>query len=207
MKGSFLDIVVSLILLFQKFFRFKKVANLREKETFNNIWYPIWKEEKYYAYEDQPLVQQFAKYDAYSYDYLLIFIIWPIATLKLIVENEDIQLPLISDFKINKFWGSKKVAEVTLFALKKQFRGYYHLFSLMLMKMLRVVAKNSGVDGVVMECDKRLFFLLNKLGFVMHKIGQERYFEGSIVYPSYLEFEETVQHLKACKSPLYKFFR
>ena len=56
-----------------------------------------------------------------------------------------------------------------------------------------------------MATDARLFKLLNIMGFKMIKIGPEKFYEGSITIPAYIDLRDRKKVSK--RNPdLYKFF-
>lgn len=195
------------LFVFSRFFRIKIITNKKERAHFTRIWRKIWLEEGY-AKPGEPIVEKYAKYDKFSRDLLLKFFgIIPVGTLRIIRSNNDVGLPIVNDFEIEKPWGEKEVIEATLLTVVPQFRGFFHLASLTLMKAIYQYGKREKIEGVVIAADVRLFSLLTRrLGLPFYQIGQEKMYEGSITYPAYLSLEEAERVVKTKKPKLYRFF-
>jgi len=195
-------------------FKVIKVNSPKQAAIFNEIWTGIWIEQNYHSITGKTeseikknLSATFAAYDKYSKDYLLCLFKRPIGTFRIIQNNNEVGLPMVRDFKLQKnVQGKNALAEATLFALKKEFRGYLHLPSLMLMKGVFQCSWSDGYGEILIEADKRFFFLCKKTGLVMNQLTEEKFFEGSVTYPSILNFEETLKALKEKRPILHNFF-
>lgn len=191
-----------LSLALSKLFWIKIVRKSKEKEVFTAIWHKIWLEEGY-ALSEEPIVEKYSKYNFASTDFLAKLLgIIPVGTLR-IIRDSSLGLPVLNDFEIRKN-PEGKVAEVTLFTVRKQFRA--SLATLVLMKAMYRYAKKEN-DGIVIASDRRLFLLLTRiLGFPFRQIGPEKMYEGSMTYPAYLNFDEAEEVAKKKAPWLYMFF-
>lgn len=194
--------------ILSKLIQVKKIETQSEKELFTKIWYRIWLEEKYAEANDKSILIKYARYDPFSIDLLIKFLaIFPIGTVRIIKDNKEVGLPVLNDFEIEKIWKTKKIAEITLFTIIKQFRKFRHLVSLTVIKKIYDYVKKEKIEGIVIAGDRRLFFLLTTFfGFPFHQIGQEKLYEGSLTYPAYLDFEEAKSVLRIKNPQLFEFF-
>jgi len=185
--------------------RVKEVRSRKDKESFHRLWAEVWLEVGY-AYGGEPLPEveeYYAQFDPFSTDLLLLFLWFPIGTMRLIWENEEVGLPVFRDFEVVKDW-DKPVVELELLTLKPEWRGLAHLPSFILWREGYRRAKEAGCD-IVAALDRRFFHLLKRL-FPVHQIGKERFFQGSITHPVFLDLAEA-RRVLAKKNPLLlRFF-
>lgn len=168
----------------------KVVKSKRDKRAFDNIWRQSWKER---GYE----IEDFSIYDQSSLDLLAKFLgVFPVGTLRLIKSSS---LPILNDFQIN--WNGDKV-EATLLATRR----FGLVTMLLLMRKAYQILKKEGYNGVLMIADKRVFRLLKIIGFPAQPIFAEVWYKGSVVVPSYLDFNKAAETLKKRDFSLYRFF-
>lgn len=198
-------LIVRLLFFLSFFFPVKKVRSKKDRETFTQMWYAVWLKQNY-AQREEPIVEKYSKYNEFSLDLLLKFLgILPIGTFRFIHNNKDVGLPTLNDFEVKKCWlDDTKIIETTLLTVKKRYRSSpFHLPSLVLMRELARYCKKKRLEGSIMACDKRLFFLMRrKLGFPIHQIGKERFYEGSITYPAYINTAE-FHRIMRIKNPFF----
>ena len=190
--------------LYLLLFWIKEVKNNKDRNTFNFLWQKTWLNQGYATQETLPeLVKHYQKYDSISKDFILYFLNKPIGTIRLVVGNT---LPVLEDFEIQSEHIEIAKMEVTLMTLEHKFQRQDHLASLLMMRQFYRFARQNEYDGAVMATDSRLFKLLNVIGFHMIKIGQEKFYEGSITIPAYIDLVETAKKLPKRNMELYKFF-
>jgi len=181
-----------LLWILANFFPIKVVSNQKDRQAFTKIWHEIWLEEEY-AQPGESIIEEYSRYDAFSVDLLIKFLIFPVGTFRFIHNNDEVGLPTLNDFAVKKCWsGDDKIVEATLLTVKKKFRRRFsHILALVLMRELARYCKRNGLKGPIMACDKRLFFLMRqRLCFPIHQIGQEKFYQGSITYPVFINTEE-----------------
>lgn len=175
------------------FFPVKIVKTPRGRNSFTRLWHRIWVEE-HYASRDEPIVEKYAKYEEFSIDFLVAFLgVFPVATMRLIWDNQRIGLPTINDFSVKKCWNNDRIMEVTLLTVKRRFRGSFNIPFVVLMRALYRYHLENKVDGIVIAADKRLFFLLSrmiKLPFI--QIGEGKFYEGSVTIPAFMNHDDFV---------------
>lgn len=189
-------------------FPIRKVITPREKKIFQSIWHQIWIEEGY-AQPEEKIVEKYARYDSYSVDFLItLFYFFPIGTIRIIHYNSSVGLPVLNDFEVTPIWKSEKLIEATLLTVKRGYRKRcFHLPSLLLMRQMYRYALEKGVEGVLIAADKRLFRILTKkLLFPFIQIGPEKFYEGSVTIPAYLDFSLAAEVVKNKNPLLYWFF-
>jgi len=181
-----------ILIVLSWFFPVFKVSSQKDRKVFSRIWLKIWKEEGYYRDPNQDLIGEFSKYDRYSVDFLVKFLgLFPCGTARMIFYAKEIQLPVIKDFTVRRVWNSNQVAEITLLAVPRNYRRFLHLPMLVMLREMTRHSRKVGLEGVLMMVDKRFFFAMkDTLGFPIQQIGEERFYEGSITYPAYIEIEE-----------------
>lgn len=175
----------------------ERVQTKRQLKLFKNIWTSVWIDE-HYAEKDTLIEIQdhYQSLNDYSTDFLLYFLWIPIGTMRLIWGNKNIQLPVFSDFNIQKQYDEKNSVEYTLLTLKKNWRGLNYHAVMMLMGKGYKEAKKKGFNTMVASADQRLFyFMRRKLKMPFKKIGEEKFYEGSITIPCLFhsnEFDEII---------------
>lgn len=188
-------------------FRVKEVKTKREKKRFRDLWTSIWLHESY-AHKDEPLPKieaHYALFDHSSTDLLIQFLgIFPIGTMRLIWENQGVELPTLHDFDVSKDWEGS-VVELTLLTLKKEWRGLHLIPPLLLWREGYQRAKRSRMTGIVMAADRRLFRLLSRM-LPFRQIGEAKFYEGSETIPAFLDLEEAKATLAEKNPQLLKFF-
>lgn len=168
----------------------KVVKGKRDKRAFDKIWRQSWKER---GYE----IEDFSVYDQNSIDLLAKFLgVFSVGTLRLIKSSS---LPILNDFQIN--WNGDKV-EATLLATKR----FGFVTMLLLMRKAYQILKKEGYSGVLMIADKRVFRLLKIIGFPAQSLLPEVWYKGSVVVPSYLDFDRAAETLRKRDFFLYRFF-
>lgn len=190
----------------QFFFKVKEVKSKKDKILFRNIWTNIWIEEEYSTSVDilKKIEIHYNRFIPYSTDYLLKFLrVLPIGTMRLIWQNNEIKLPVLSDFKTEKIWKGS-VVEITLLTILKKWRGLAHIPSLFLFRKGYRHAKRKKAE-IVMAADWRLWKLLSKL-FPFEQIGEERFYEGSITVPAYLNFRQSEELYYRINKQIYRLF-
>lgn len=186
-------------------FPVKEVRSRKEKGVFEAIWYQVWLEEKYTCLEE-PILAKYAKYDKSSTDLLCMFLgILPIGTIRLIWEGFP-SLPILNDFEVKKIWKGQ-IVEFTLFTIKREWRGFGHFPSLMLMREGYRRAKRAGIEGIVIITEENLFKLLAKrLGLPFQSIGATKFYEGGLCFPAYMSIKKAERILPKSRPDLYNFF-
>ncbi len=186
----------------------KEVRNKEEEKTFKNLWIKIWIDEGYIGRDKtfEDIRKHYSLYDKYSRDFILYFNSNPIGTIRVIFPNQEIDLPVIKDFKIIKDF-DKNSAEFTLFTLVQEFRSKRakHIPSLMLMRAAYRCVRKNDITGILMAADFRLFSLLNKL-FEVKIIGPPQFYEGSKTIPAFIDIPSGEKKLQKTNPMLYKFF-
>lgn len=168
------------------------VSSEKDRHAFTQIWHEIWLEEKY-AEPGEAIIEEYAKYDALSVDVLVRFLVVPVGTVRFIHNDSEVGLPTLIDFAVEECWSSDdKIIEATLMAVKRGFRRRaLHIPALVLMRELARYCRRNGLEGGIMACDERLFYLMRRrLGFPIHQIGQEKFYQGSTTYPAFINTEE-----------------
>jgi hypothetical protein len=181
-----------LLRLSARLFPVKVVRTEKEKKIFTKLWHSIWLEEGY-AQPNEPIIEKYEKYDKFSTDFLVKFLgVFPVGTLRIIHNNNEVGLPVLNDFETKRCWQSDNIVEATLLTVSKKFRSRVkHIPSLVLMRELVRYGKNHNLEGAVMAVDQRLFFAMKrKLCFPLYQIGPEKFYEGSITYPAFIRTEE-----------------
>jgi len=180
-------ILVQILRLLAKFFPVRKVETQKDKEIFTKMWSTIWIEEGYYDYLGQPIIEEFSKYDRFSIDLIVKFLgIFPAGTFRFIRNNDEVGLPVLNDFEVKRIWSGDNIVEATLLTVPKKFRRLRLPF-LILMRELARYGRNNNLEGAVMMVDRRLFFLMRrKFKFPIHQIGSEKFYQGSITFPAYI---------------------
>ena len=190
---------------FYRFFILKEVKTEKERKVFTNIWYNIWIEEGY-AKPGELILKKKQKYEKISRDFLIKFLNIPIGTIRIIYNNNKIGLPITNNFKIQENFNDKKLVELSLFSVRKDYR-LSHLSNLISMKKIYKLIKKENIPGFLAALDRRLFlFLKEKLKIPLHKVGQEKFYEGSLTFPIYLDFKEGEEFLRQKDYKLYRFF-
>jgi len=170
------------------------VKKSQDKKVFESIWSEIWHEQ---GYEES--IEEFTQYDSVSTDFLLYFLFWPCGTLRIVHNNPKKELPVFHDFSIEKkLWKTENIKEITLFTVKKEFRGVklFYLPLLMLIRHLARLGKRKNVEGWVMMVDKRLFRFLRQIKIPIYQIGKEKFYKGSVTYPAYINNLEFLKMMR-----------
>lgn len=196
-----------LLSLLPRVFTVSTVKNSRQRKTFTNIWYKIWLEEKYAAATDS-IIEKYSVYNPFSIDLLVKFMgIFSVGTVRIIKSNNEVSLPVLNDFEVKQVWNGKELIEITLFTIKRRFRGSGSLPALMLMRAVYRYARKERLEGMVIAADERLFYLLKRsFGLPFRQIGKEKFYEGSLTYPAYLDIKEAEVLVKKRDQTLYRFF-
>jgi len=185
-------------------FRVKEVKSQKDRRIFHRLWTTVWVEVGY-AHKGEPLPgveAYYSQFNSFSTDLLLCFLWLPIGTMRLIWENKEVGLPVFRDFEVTRSWDGL-VVEFELLTLRPEWRGLAHLPSFVLWRAGYRRAKKEGCN-IVAALDWRFFHLLRRL-FPVRQIGQEKFFQGSMTYPVFLDVEETLKTL-AKKNPLLLCF-
>jgi hypothetical protein len=185
-----------------------KVANRpRDRKIFTEIWHTAWLGEGY-AVPGELIIEKYSKYDKFSVDLLVKFLgIIPLGTIRLIRNNSEVGLPVLNDFEVEKCWQrDNDLIEITLLAVKRKYRSrLFGLTSLILIRETVKYCKNNNMEGGIMACDKRLFFLIRrKLGFPIMQIGPEKFYEGSMTYPAFINAARFYKEIKE-RNPFLDF--
>lgn len=163
------------------------------KMIFEKIWKRIWLDENYSNSNDlDKIVAHYEIFDHCSSDFLLTFCFIPIGTVRII--RQDVKgLPVLNDFETTPSWKGK-VVEITLLTLKKEWRT--SPASLFLFREGYWEALRQKAEGVVIAADRRLFRTLRLVGLPFDKIGESKFYEGSITIPSFIPLERVPGTIK-----------
>lgn len=186
-------------------------VNQENKPYFNKIWQQTWIHQGYASEENiKNIAGHYSQFDQQAEDYLINIDGQPIGTIRLIKNQKENTLPTLKDFTIkNEFQYLKedpKLLEITLLAVKEGFQNQGHKISLELMKCYYQFAKNSGFDKAIMAADRRLFKLLQRLGFAMEQIGEGKQYEGSLTIPGLIDLNKTEELLQKNNPKLFNYF-
>lgn len=194
------------LFFYLKLFSNKLVKTPRGKKVFTSLWHAAWLEKKY-AEKNEPIIKKYEKYDRFSTDLLVNFLwFFPIGTMRIIQNNEEIGLPVLNDFRIKKVWeNDTRISEVTLLTVKKRFRNTLNIPLFFLMKGLYRISKERKNEGLLVAADKRLLFVLKRIGLPFEAIGPGVFYEGSITIPAYMSFSGLEEKISR-KNPWFARF-
>ena len=175
--------------IYSGFFHCKIVTSQKEQRLFRDIWTSVWREEHYTESNTLSTIKtHYQSFDHVSTDILLYFLWVPIGTIRIIWGNKNLRLPVFADFETFQQWEEAQSVEWTLFTIKKQWRTRNTDLSLMLMGHGYKLAKKAGLKFIVAAVDRRLYcFMRNKLKHSFSKMGQAKYYEGSMTTPCILD--------------------
>jgi hypothetical protein len=186
-------------------FRVREVITDKQKKIFRDLWTEAWLSEGYAHLDDLPEVEKhYAVFDRYSTDLLVCFLIWPIGTMRLIWDNQEIGMPFLNDFEHTAPF-RRPVVEFTLVCLKPGWRNLNSLPSLVAWREGYRQAVARGMAEIGLSADRRLFHLIRRI-FPFRKVGPEKFYEGSITIPNSLDLDIAYRVLARKNPQLFQFF-
>lgn len=194
-----------LLRLANLFFWVREVKSKKDRKVFHKIWTTVWLEVGY-AHEGEPLPEiedYYRAFEPFSTDLILYFLWTPIGTMRLIWENEEVEIPIFRDFRVEKSWDDT-VVEFELLTLERKWRGLSHLPSFILWREGYRRAKEKNYN-IVAAVDWRFFRLLRYF-FPVRQVGKEKFFQGSVTHPILLDLAEARKTLAENNPQLLRFF-
>ena len=180
------------------------------RHLFRSIWRKVWLDEKYADLNDiGNIIEHYNNYESDSIDIVMTFLFIPVGTLRLIKKRPGLRLPVEKDFDIKKLLREEdNLVEVTLLTVIKPFRKIFS--GILVLVMMRYSYRKSceiGARGLVIAADRRLYALLTRvIKLPFHKIGESRYYEGSITVPAVMFLDEAKSVLPLKNPYAFKLF-
>ena len=203
---KWLNRAVTLLIGLVPVFWMAQVKNERQKRWFDKLWQGAWLKEGYAQPENiQTIAEHYREFDSHSVDLLLYFLFIPIGTIRLILNSQNVSVPVLRDFQVKGDWDPEQVLEITLLSVLPKFQGRSHIASLFLMRGFYRYAKKHNLRWAVIAADRRLYVMLKRI-FIVEKLGEGLVYEGSLTIPACIDLDAQEAQLPTRNPKLYQFF-
>ncbi len=168
-----------------------KVEDRNQRALFEKIWTEVWKEKGYDDGKSEKTLTYYRKYDCLSEDFIFYFEEVAFGTVRYILKNQEIKLPIVEDFGIDE---TDIDGEVTLLTVIKCYRGKLYLKStqLAIEKAIELKMERAGIS-----VDEKLWKMYQRIGVLEKSFPEKgRVYQGSLTIPAIITRQRSEKLIK-----------
>ncbi len=168
-----------------------RVESKNQRALFEKIWTDVWKEKRYDDGNTGKILNYYRKYDHLSKDFLFYFEKVAFGTVRFILKNQEVKLPIVEDFGVDE---NDIDGEVTLLTVIKRYRGKFYLKStqLAIEKAIELNIERAGIS-----VDEKLWEVYCRIGVLEKSFPKKgKIYQGSLTIPAIITKEKSEKLLK-----------